>query len=154
MATTESPVAACEIARMPEELLSASIACTAPRDACRAAAVSTTWRAAADSDAVWACLLPRDLPPLADGELPAEPLSKKALFMRLSDPARPVLLADRLRSMWVDRPTAAKCYMLSTRALYICWSDTPQYWTWTPLANSRRCRTPGRLLVGNPGQDT
>lgn len=135
MATaTES---ACEIARMPEELLSASIARAGPRDACRAAAVSTAWCAAADSDGVWSCFLPRDLPPLADGELPAELSSKKALFMRLSDPGRPVLLADGLKSMWVDRATGAKCYMLSARALRIIWADTPQYWSWIPLHNSR-----------------
>jgi hypothetical protein len=50
---------ACEIARLPEELLSASIARAAPRDACHAAAVSPAFRAAADSDAVWACFVPR-----------------------------------------------------------------------------------------------
>ncbi|KAJ1281574.1 hypothetical protein BS78_04G316000 [Paspalum vaginatum] len=138
MATTREPAApACEIARMPDELLSASIARTAPRDACRAAAVSTAWRAAADSDAVWSCLLPRDLPPVADGELTPAPQSKKDLFMRLSDPARPVLLADGLTSVWVDRVTAAKCYMLSARALCIIWGDTPEYWRWIPIANSR-----------------
>lgn len=40
------------------------------------------------------CFLPRDLPPLADGELDPAPPSKKALFMRLS--ASPLLLADPL----------------------------------------------------------
>ena len=85
---------ACEIGRLPEELLSAALARTSPRDACRAAAVSPAFRAAADSDAVWACFLPRDpLPPLADGELPP-PTRKKDLFLRLSD--SPVLLQDKL----------------------------------------------------------
>ncbi|EES05998.1 hypothetical protein SORBI_3004G340900 [Sorghum bicolor] len=125
--------ARCEIARLPEDLVSATLARTAPRDACRAAAVSPAFRAAADADAVWSGLLPRDLPPLADGELPADPLPKKQLFMRLSDPGCPVLLADRLTSMWLDRATAAKCYMLSARKLGIVWGDTPQYWRWIPL---------------------
>ena len=80
--------------RLPEELLSASIARAAPRDACRAAAVSPAFRAAADSDAVWARFLPREVPPLADGELSPAPPCKKALFMRLCD--SPVLLADGL----------------------------------------------------------
>ncbi|KAL6911224.1 hypothetical protein ACP4OV_000029 [Aristida adscensionis] len=132
---------ACEIARLPEELLSAAISRAAPRDACRAAAASPAFRAAADSDAVWACFLPRDLPPLADGELglagPARPpLSKKALFLRLADPSRPVLLADGRTSMWLDRETGAKCYMLSARALSIAWGDTPRYWRWIPLTDS------------------
>ncbi|CAL4967591.1 unnamed protein product [Urochloa decumbens] len=131
-ATESGP--ACEIARLTEDLLSESIARTAPRDACRAAAVSPAFRAAADSDAVWSCFVPRDLPPLADGQLSPAPPSKKALFMRLSD--SPVLLADGLTSMWLDRETGAKCYMLSARALCVIWGDTPQYWRWIPLTDS------------------
>ncbi|GJM87210.1 hypothetical protein PR202_ga03142 [Eleusine coracana subsp. coracana] len=128
-------ISACEIARLPEELLSVVISRTAPRDACRAAAVSPAFRAAADSDAVWSCFLPHDLPPLADGELHPAPLSNKELFMRLS--GGPVLLADGLMSMWLDRESGAKCYMLSARALYIVWGDTPEYWSWIPLTDSR-----------------
>ncbi|CAN6163765.1 unnamed protein product [Urochloa humidicola] len=105
--------------------------------ACRAAVVSPAFRAAADSDAVWSCLLPRDLPPLTDGELSPAPPTKKALFMRLSDSGSPVLLADGLMSMWLDRETGAKCYMLSARALFIVWGDTPHYWSWIPITDSR-----------------
>ncbi|TVU27760.1 hypothetical protein EJB05_19260 [Eragrostis curvula] len=132
MGTTAS--AACEIARLPEELLSVVISLTAPRDACRAAAVSPAFRVAADSDAVWACFLPRDLPLLADGELSPAPPSKKELFMRLS--AGPVLLADSLMSMWLDRETGAKGFMMSARALHISWGETPMYWRWIPLAKT------------------
>ncbi|CAL4967592.1 unnamed protein product [Urochloa decumbens] len=131
-ATESGP--ACEITSLPEDLLSVSIARTTPRDACRAAAVSPAFRAAADSDAVWSCFVPRDLPPLADGQLSPAPPSKKALFMRLSD--SPVLLADGPRSMWLDRETRAKCYMLSARALCIIWGDTPPYWRWIPITDS------------------
>ena len=77
-----------EIGRLPEKLLSAALARTSPRDACRAAAVSPAFRAAADSDFVWARFLPHAaLPPLADGELPAPtaPPRKKDLFLRFSD---------------------------------------------------------------------
>ncbi|BAS81533.1 Os02g0813000 [Oryza sativa Japonica Group] len=126
----------CEIARLPEELLSAAISLTAPRDAFRAAAVSRAFRAAADSDAVWASFLPRDLPDLADGELSPAPPSKKDLFLRLSA-GHYHLLPDRLKSMWLDREKGAKCYMLSARALQISWGDSPQYWSWIPLADSR-----------------
>ncbi|KAF7091984.1 hypothetical protein CFC21_094517 [Triticum aestivum] len=129
---------ACEIARLPEELLSAALARTTPRDACRAAAVSPAFRAAADSDDVWAGFLPPGgLPPLADGEppAPAPPSSKKELFLRLS--AGPALLQDKLVSVWLDRETGAKCYMLSARNLFIVWGNTPEYWTWIPLEDSR-----------------
>nr|CAB3469587.1 unnamed protein product [Digitaria exilis] len=139
-ATATASACECEIGRLPEEILWAIFARTAPRVACRAAAVSPLFRAAADSDAVWSCFLPRDLPPLAEGELhpppaPAPSSSKKQLFMRLSD--RPVLLADGLVSMWLDRESGAKCYMLSARALGIVWGSTPQYWRWIPLTGSR-----------------
>ncbi|KAI4997050.1 hypothetical protein ZWY2020_052392 [Hordeum vulgare] len=60
---------ACEIARLPEELVSAALARTSPRDAYRAAAVSPALRAVADSDDVWEGFLPPDgFLPLADGE--------------------------------------------------------------------------------------
>ncbi|EMS51376.1 F-box protein PP2-B10 [Triticum urartu] len=74
--------------RLPAELVSAAFAGTTPRDAGRAAMVSTAFRAAADSDIVWA----RFLPPLE--LLAPEPQSKKDMFLRLLD--GPVLLRDRL----------------------------------------------------------
>jgi hypothetical protein len=43
--------------------------------------------------------------------------------------------------MWLDRETGAKCYMLSARNLTIVWGDTPQYWTWIPLTDSRFARS-------------
>ncbi|XBI34784.1 hypothetical protein VPH35_120548 [Triticum aestivum] len=110
---------ACEITRLPEELLSTILSRTSPRDACRAAAISPAFRGAADSDVVWACFLPcdRDLPPLADGE--QLPCRKKDLFLRLS--VSPVLLPGGLVSMWLDRETGAGCYMVPARELSIGW---------------------------------
>ncbi|CAL4967590.1 unnamed protein product [Urochloa decumbens] len=126
---------ACEIARLPEELISAALSLTTPLDASRAAAVSRDLRAAANSDAVWSRFVPRDLPSLADGELcgPA-PASAKGRFLRLSD--RPLLLADGLMSMWLDRETGAKCCMLWARSLHVSWGDEPHYWRWIPLPES------------------
>ncbi|KAG8072879.1 hypothetical protein GUJ93_ZPchr0006g41822 [Zizania palustris] len=126
---------ASEIARLPEDLLSASISRTTPRDAYRVAVVSRAFHTAADTDAVWASFVPHDLPPFADGELPPAPLSKKELFLLLS--AGPLLLSDRLMSMWLDRESGSKCYMLSARALHIVWGDTPEYWDWIALTDSR-----------------
>jgi len=92
-ATTAITIA-CEIARLPVDLISASIARTGPQDACRAAVVSPIFCTAADSDVVWNCFLPSNLPLPALGELSPPVPSRKALFMRLSD--GPVLLADGL----------------------------------------------------------
>ncbi|KAF9622592.1 hypothetical protein IFM89_032491 [Coptis chinensis] len=30
-----------------------------------------------------------------------------------------------------------KCFMIGAKELKITWSDTPQYWKWIPLPNSR-----------------
>ncbi|KAE8774635.1 Dynamin-2B [Hordeum vulgare] len=81
----------------PEELVSAALARTSPRDTYRATAVSPALRAVADFDDVWEGFLsPDGFLPLADGEppSPAPPSSKKELFLCLS--AGPVLLDDRL----------------------------------------------------------
>uniref|UniRef100_A0A0D9VMI1 F-box domain-containing protein n=1 Tax=Leersia perrieri TaxID=77586 RepID=A0A0D9VMI1_9ORYZ len=134
----EDHPAACEIARLPTELLVEVLALTTPRDACRAAAVCREFRAAAESDAFWSRFLPLYIPLLADGELSPvlpPPPSAKGLFLRLS--AAPLLFRDELMSMWLDRESGDKCYMLSARALHISWGDTPQYWEWIPLADSR-----------------
>ncbi|CAO2040255.1 unnamed protein product [Urochloa humidicola] len=123
----------CEIARLPEELISAALSLTTPLGASRAAAISRDFRAAADSDDAWSRFVPRDLPSLADGELCGpEPASEKGRFLRLSD--RPRLLADGLMSMWLDRETG----VLSARSLHISWGDTyAAYWDYghKPKAN-------------------
>ncbi|XP_037445171.1 F-box protein PP2-B11-like isoform X2 [Triticum dicoccoides] len=118
---------ACEIARLPEELLSAALARTSPRNA---------FRAAAGSDDVWASFLPPGgLPPLADGELaPAPPSSKKELFLRLS---AGVLLQDRLVSMWLDREAGSKCYVLSAWDVEAIWSGDSDYPRRVPCEDSR-----------------
>ena len=103
----ETAACDCEIERLPEELLVAVISLTSPPDACRVAAVSGAFRPAADSDAVWSCFLPRDLPRFADGELPCGPLSNKALFRRLSD--QPALLPCKLRSE--ERRVGKECLL-------------------------------------------
>ncbi|XBH65589.1 hypothetical protein VPH35_119160 [Triticum aestivum] len=120
-----------EIWRLPEELLASIISLTSPPDAGRCAAVSRAFLAAADSDAVWSCFLPHDLPQFAQGVLRRAPPSKKGLFRCLSD--QPALLPGKLVSMRLDRATGAKCYMLSARSLHISWGETRQYWEWIKL---------------------
>ncbi|XP_037448928.1 F-box protein PP2-B11-like isoform X1 [Triticum dicoccoides] len=90
-----------EISRLPEELLASIISRTSPPDAGRCAAVSRSFLAAADSDAVWSCFLPRDLPRFAEGVLPHAPPSKKGLFRCLSD--QPALLPGKLVTICLIR---------------------------------------------------
>ncbi|KAM3245062.1 hypothetical protein ACQJBY_056410 [Aegilops geniculata] len=120
-----------EISRLPEELLASILSRTSPPDAGRCAAVSQAFLAAADSDAVWSCFLPRDLPRLAEGVLTHAPPSIKGLFRCLSD--QPALLPGNVVSMRLDRATGTKCYMLSARSLHISWGETRQYWEWIKL---------------------
>lgn len=50
-----------QVGDLPELYLSQAIARTSPRDACRCAAVSPAFCAAADSDHVWRAFLPQQL---------------------------------------------------------------------------------------------
>ncbi|KAK2650781.1 hypothetical protein Ddye_018270 [Dipteronia dyeriana] len=52
-----------KILALPVGCIAAVISFTSPRDACRLACVSTTFRTAADSDVVWECFLPPEHSP-------------------------------------------------------------------------------------------
>ncbi|KAG6498902.1 putative F-box protein PP2-B12 [Zingiber officinale] len=123
------------IEKLPEGCIAHAIAHTSPLDACRSSAVSTTFRAAADSDLVWHRFLPADtLSILSSALRPFEYSSKRDLFFRLCDS---ILIDGGKMSMWLERSTGAKCYMISARELSIVWGDTPQYWQWISLPDSR-----------------
>ncbi|CAK9142188.1 unnamed protein product [Ilex paraguariensis] len=47
---------------LPEDCISAIISLTSPRDACRASAISSAFKLAANSDTVWEKFLPYDYP--------------------------------------------------------------------------------------------
>ncbi|KAF7027888.1 hypothetical protein CFC21_039881 [Triticum aestivum] len=99
--------AACEIERLPEDLLVHVISLTSPAGAIHATAVSRAFHAAADSDTVWSRLLARDLPQFAKRELPRKPPStKKGMFRRLSD--EPALLPGKYVAI-----SASTCILLS-----------------------------------------
>jgi hypothetical protein len=147
-----------EIDRLPEDLLKTVISLSRPQDACHAAGVSRVFRAAAESDDVWSCFLPRELPRLARKELPGKPLSKKGLFQRLA--TQPALLPTKFvvctdhnsfvytscwtvrqiyggdsmclssQSMQLNRVTGGKCYTISSRALQILWGNTVRDMCW------------------------
>ncbi|WVZ73192.1 hypothetical protein U9M48_021533 [Paspalum notatum var. saurae] len=130
--------AGAEILRLPEECVAYAISLTTPGDACHSSsAVSPAFRAAADSDAVWARFLPPDhAAVLARADEPvvgccgssSSPPSKKELFSRLCD--CPVLLDGATMSFGLERRSGAKCFMLSARALNIAWGDDPSCWVW------------------------
>ncbi|KAH6802510.1 hypothetical protein C2S51_033956 [Perilla frutescens var. frutescens] len=121
---------------VPEECLSLVISFTSPRDACCSAAASASFRAAADSDAVWETFLPPDYRDIVSRSVsPVEFSSKKELFCRLS--STPLLIDGGKKTFSIDINTNKKCYMLSARELSIAWSTNSLYWSWKSIIHSR-----------------
>ncbi|XP_010935983.1 putative F-box protein PP2-B12 [Elaeis guineensis] len=124
-----------DICALPEGCISDVISLTSPVDACRSAAVCTTFRSAAVSDTVWERFLPPDYRSILSRAVqPVEYSSKKELFFRLCES---ILIDDGKMSFSLEKSSGAKCYMLSARQIFIVWGDTPEYWIWHPLPESR-----------------
>ncbi|XP_010935987.1 F-box protein At2g02240 [Elaeis guineensis] len=124
-----------DICTLPEGCISHVISLTSPVDSCRSAAVCTTFRSAAVSDTVWERFLPPDYRSILERAVrPVEYSSKKELFFRLCEP---ILIDDGKMSFSLEKSSGAKCYMLSARQMGIVWGDTPKYWRWHPLPDSR-----------------
>ncbi|GLT36449.1 hypothetical protein SLA2020_108240 [Shorea laevis] len=122
-----------DICALPDDCIAAIISFTTALDACRLSLVSTVFKTAADSDTVWVKFLPSDCQNLIS-EYPAVS-SKKDLYFRLCD--NPVLIEDGRKSFSLDKRSGKKCYMLAARDLTIIWGDTPSYWKWITLPDSR-----------------
>ncbi|NP_001296645.1 F-box protein PP2 [Cicer arietinum] len=130
-----------EIHQLPEGCIADILSRTTPVDACRLSLISKTFQSAADSDAVWNRFLPSDSnfissiishsPSLANAS------SKKALYLALSDPHKPIIFDQGRKSFQLDRKSAKKCYMLGARALNIVWTCTKRYWQWIAMPQSR-----------------
>ncbi|KAG6582458.1 putative F-box protein PP2-B8, partial [Cucurbita argyrosperma subsp. sororia] len=80
-----------DINQLPVECIAIILAFTSPKDACRSAAVSSTFRSAADSEALWTTFLPSDYQQIISQDSSAattsflNSLSKKALYFHLCD---------------------------------------------------------------------
>ncbi|KAK2643834.1 hypothetical protein Ddye_019029 [Dipteronia dyeriana] len=126
------------ILALPEGCIAAVISSTTPRDACRLACVSTSFRSAADSDVVWDRFLPSDyLSAISDSDSSPKSslLSKKELYLRACH--NPLLINEGNLSFLLDKLSGKKCYMISAKALKIVWVDTPEYWEWISLPDAR-----------------
>ncbi|KAG1361503.1 F-box protein [Cocos nucifera] len=124
-----------DVCTLPEDCISRVISLTSPVDSCRSAVVCTTFHSAAMSDTVWERFLPPDYRSILSRAVhPVEYSSKKELFFRLCEP---ILIKDGNMSFSLVKSSGVKCYMLSARQLFIVWGDTPHYWCWHPLPDSR-----------------
>ncbi|XP_010241131.1 PREDICTED: putative F-box protein PP2-B12 [Nelumbo nucifera] len=121
---------------LPEGCISNIISLTSPQDACRSLVVSSEFRSAADSDAVWERFLPSDYRDILSRSASAVDFpSKKDLYFHLCD--HPILIDDGQKSFALERRSGKKCFMIATNELSIVWGSTPQYWAWRFHPESR-----------------
>nr|AFK47300.1 unknown [Lotus japonicus] len=125
---------------LPEGCIANILSLTSPLDVGRLALVSSAFRSAADSDAVWDRFLPDDFNSIishssstAAADSSSSFKSKKDLYLSLSH--NPLIIGDGKKSFQLVN--GKKCYMLSARALSIVWGDTPRYWRWISLPEAR-----------------
>ncbi|CAL8989501.1 unnamed protein product, partial [Prunus brigantina] len=121
------------ISMLPAECISHIVSCTTPLDACRSSLVSHLFRIAADSDIVWERFLPQDYKEIISSSLNS--LSKKDLYFHLCN--HPIIIGNGNMSMALEKKSGKKCYMVGARGLTVIWGDTPQYWQWISLPESR-----------------
>ena len=89
MMENDGPPLVAELSELTEGCISDIVSWTSPKDACRACAVSHTFRAAAESNAVWEKFLPSDYQAIvARSSSSSDSLnlcSKKKIYLSLSD---------------------------------------------------------------------
>ncbi|MFQ6647478.1 hypothetical protein Gotur_021151 [Gossypium turneri] len=128
---------------LPQDCIATIITFTSPRDACRLSIVSTIFKLAAESDAVWESFLPSQYQALIPSSLSFS--SKKELYLSLCE--NPVLVEGGRKSFWLEKVSGKKCYMLSPKDLYIEWVNTPTYWRWVSIPEARFEEVPELLSV-------
>ncbi|KAI3934658.1 hypothetical protein MKX01_012198 [Papaver californicum] len=126
--------------RLPEGCISDILSLIkSPADVCRSSLVSTLFKSAADSDALWEKFLPADYQDIISRAfypfLSAAALSKKELYYRLCN--EPLLIDGGLKSFQLEKSSGKKCIMLGAKELDIAWGDNPQHWYWRGYPGSR-----------------
>nr|XP_016468908.1 PREDICTED: F-box protein PP2-B10-like isoform X1 [Nicotiana tabacum] len=132
---------------LPEDCIAKILAFTSPLDVCRFSLVSKPVRPAAESDSVWEKFLPSDYESIVAGSMSPIPdfHSKKDLYVHLCH--HPLLIDAGRKSFSLEKWTGKKCYFLGARDLNIAWGDTPDYWKWTSLQESRFPEVAELILV-------
>ncbi|KAD7477437.1 hypothetical protein R6Q59_007208 [Mikania micrantha] len=140
---TDGEIGANFFESLPEGFIANALARTSPRDVSTLSLVCSVFRSAAEWDAVWEKFLPQDYQKIvasSDGGCgggggSSKPWSKKELYLRLCD--NPVIIDGGNKSFWLHKLSGKKCYMLAARDLSIIWGDTPRYWRWISVPESR-----------------
>ncbi|KAK0577757.1 hypothetical protein LWI29_038184 [Acer saccharum] len=134
-----------EMLALPEGCIAAVISFTTPRDACRLACVSTTFRSATDSDGVWDRFLPPEYSSSSSSSSTTwSALRKKELYFRTCHN----LIHNGKMSFWFDLQSGKNCYMISARELNIVDGDDIYDWCWYSIPEAKHrfhipnCRFP------------
>ncbi|XP_044493825.1 putative F-box protein PP2-B12 [Mangifera indica] len=124
---------------LPEECISKIISFTSARDACRFSVVSSLFKSAADSDAVWEKFLPSDYQEIISSSvspsLLTTNLSKKDLYLHLC--RNPITINNGTMSFAIEKNSGKKCFMVGARELSISWGNDSRFWAWLSLPESR-----------------
>ncbi|WCJ26800.1 F-box family protein [Euphorbia peplus] len=141
-------ISGADLCRLPEDCIATVISFTSPKDTGRLSMVSSGFKSASESDAVWQHFLPSDYRSLisqsSDPDLLDCNLSAKDLYLRLCD--HPLLIDDGKKSFRLDKWSGKKSFMLSARDLMIVWGDTPRYWIWRHSVHKSRFTEVAELL--------
>ncbi|KAI3943892.1 hypothetical protein MKW92_023814 [Papaver armeniacum] len=125
--------------RLPEGCISDILSLTSPADVCRSSFVSTLFKSAADSDALWEKFLPPDYQDIISRAMYPFPSaaapSKKELYYGLCDD--PFLIDGGSKSFRLQKSSGKKCIMLGAKELAIAWGDNPNHWHWPGYPGSR-----------------
>ncbi|XP_010528910.1 PREDICTED: F-box protein VBF-like [Tarenaya hassleriana] len=120
---------------LPEACVAKILSLTSPADTVSAAAVSSVFRCAGDSDFVWDHFLPLDYIGVISQSVDHLSFSsKKELYRRLSES---VLIENGRKMFKIDKFSGKISYVLSPRDLSIAWSDQPMTWSWSHRQDSR-----------------
>ncbi|KAI3915626.1 hypothetical protein MKX01_015451 [Papaver californicum] len=142
---------------LPEGCISSILSLTSARDACRSCLVSSAFKSAAESDALWDVFLPKDYKEIiarcsSSSSSPTDSSSsginfssKKELYYRLCN--EPLLIDGGRKSFALEKWSGKKCFMLGAKELFIIWGNTPKYWRWREYPGSRFAEVAELLAV-------
>ncbi|KAL2896278.1 putative F-box protein PP2-B12 [Bienertia sinuspersici] len=139
------------ITDLPEGCISHILTLTSPVDVLRSSVVSKQFLSASESDVVWIKFLPSNV----DDIVSQSSSSSSTILQRLTSKKKQFLYLcsshmffnNDTQSFALNKWSGKKCYMLGARALDIVWGNTPQYWIWRSLPESRFPEIAGLLIV-------
>ncbi|XP_059628695.1 F-box protein PP2-B10-like [Cornus florida] len=136
--SSRNPCPATDFNALPENCIANMLSLASAPETCRLSSLASTFRSAAESDTVWERFLPSDYQDIiarASDSSPPVFTSKKELYLSLSD--HPLTVDGGTKSFSLDKWSGKKCFMLAARSLTIVYGDTPMYWRWISLPESR-----------------